>query len=157
VRHLMPKRQNGKGRSTTERFVALPHYMVCSPAWRSLSPVATTVYVELAAIYNGTNNGRLALSARAAAERAQCSKNTAARAFAELIEKGFIDLCSPGHFDRKSPHAAEYRLTLYSCNRSGERASKRFTGWRQDEPKSVAGVTTGTAGVTRGTVQGSTQ
>lgn len=148
----MSRRHNAKGRSTTERFVGLPHYMVCSPAWRSLSPVATTVYVELAAIYNGSNNGRLALSARAAAERAQCSKNTAARAFAELIEKGFIDLCSPGHFDRKSPHAAEYRLTLHPCHRSGERASKRFTRWRQDELKSVAGVTTGTAGVITGKV-----
>ena len=140
----MPKGHNNTGRSKTERFVALPHYMLRSLAWRSLSPVATTVYVELASRYNSTNNGRLALSARAAAERAHCSKNTAARAFAELIERGFIDLCSCGHFDRKSPHAAEYRLTLYPCNRSGERASKRFTRWRPDEPKSVAGVTTGT-------------
>ncbi len=137
--------------------MSLPHYMLRSSAWRSLSPVATTIYVDLASRYNGSNNGWLALSARAAAERAGCSKNTAARAFAELIERGFIDLCSPGHFDRKRPHAAEYRLTLYPCNRSGEHASKRFTRWRQDEPKSVAGPTTGTAGVTTGTVRPLTQ
>lgn len=148
----MPRRHNHKGRSTTERFVSLPYWMLQSPAWRSLSPVARSVFVELAAIYNGSNNGRLALSARDAAERVCCSKNTAARAFAELIQKGFVDLCSRGHFDRKTPHAAEYRLTLHPCDRSGERSSKRFMSWHPDQPKSVAGPTRGTAGVTSGTV-----
>ncbi len=153
----MPKRHNPKGRSTTERFLKLEYYMLRSAAWLSLSPVARCVYIELASLYNGGNNGRLALSARDAAERVGCSKNTAARAFAELIEKGFIDLCSRGHFDRKTPHAAEYRLTVHPCNRSRERASKRFTRWRPDEPKSVAGPITGTAGVTTGTVTDLTQ
>jgi hypothetical protein len=148
----MPRRHNHKGRSTTERFVALPYWMLQSPAWRLLSPVARSVLIELAAVYNGSNNGRLALSARDAAKRVRCSKNTAARAFVELIQKGFVDLCSCGHFDRKTPHAAEYRLTLHSCDRTGERASRRFMSWRPDEPKSVAGPTRGTAGVTTGTV-----
>ncbi len=153
----MPRRHNHKGRSTTERLVSLPYWMLQSPAWRSLSPVARSVFIELAAIYNGSNNGRLALSARDAAERVRCSKNTAARAFAELAQKGFIDLCSHGHFDRKTPHAAEYRLTLYPCDRTGERASKRFMNWHPDQPKSVAGPTRGTAGVTTGTVTRTTK
>jgi hypothetical protein len=153
----MPKRHNHKGRSTTERFVSLPHHMLRSAAWRSLSPVARSVFIELAAIYNGSNNGRIALSARDAAERARCSKNTAARAFAELTDKGFIDRCSRGHFDRKTPHAAEYRLTLHSCDHTGERSSKRFMSWRPDEPKSVAGPTRGTDGVTTGTVTSTTK
>ncbi|MBM1171227.1 hypothetical protein JQC81_09670 [Microvirga arabica] len=106
----------------------------------------------MAAIYNGSNNGRIALSARDAAERARCSKNTAARAFAELTQKGFIDLCSRGHFDRKTPHAAEYRLTLHPCDRTGERSSKRFMSWHPDQSKSVAGPLRGTAGVTTETV-----
>jgi Helix-turn-helix domain len=153
----MPRRHNHKGRSTTERFVALPYWMLQSPAWRRLSPVARSVLIELAAVYNGNNNGRLALSARDAAKRVRCSKNTAARAFVELIQKGFVDLCSCGHFDRKTPHAAEYRLTLHSCDRTGERAARRFMSWRPDEPKSVAGPTRGTAGVTTGTVTSTTK
>jgi hypothetical protein len=153
----MPRRHNHKGRSTTERFVALPYWMLQSPAWRLLSPVARSVLIELAAVYNGSNNGRLALSARDAAKRVRCSKNTAARAFVELIQKGFVDLCSCGHFDRKTPHAAEYRLTLHSCDRTGERASRRFMNWRPDEPKSVAGPTRETAGVTTGTVTSTTK
>lgn len=153
----MPKRHNHKGRSTTERFVSLPHYMLQSAAWRSLSPVARCVFLELAAIYNGGNNGFIALSTRDAAERTSCSKDTAARAFAELTGKGFIDCCARGHFDRKSPHASEYRLTLYSCDRTGQRASKAFMSWREEWSKSVAGPMRGTAGPTTGTVQRSTK
>jgi hypothetical protein len=153
----MPRRHNHKGRSTTERFVSLPHWMLQSPAWRSLSPVGRSVFIELAAIYNGSNNGRIALSARDAAERVRCSKNTAARAFAELTQKGFVDLCSRGHFDRKTPHAAEYRLTLHACDRTGERSSRRFMSWHPDQLKSVAGPTRGTAGVSTGTVTSHTK
>ena len=140
----MPKRHNQKGRSTTERFVSLPHYMLKSAAWRSLSPVARSVFIELAVIYNGSNNGRLALSVRDAAERVCCSKNTASRALTELTQKGFIDLCSRAHFDRKTPHAAEFRLTMHPCDRSSDRASKRFMTWRPDEQKSVTGPSGGT-------------
>ena len=147
----MPKRHNPKGRSTTERFVSLPHYMLKSPAWRSLSPVARCIFLELAAIYNGGNNGHLALSARDAAERVRCSKDTAGKALVDLAAKGFIEVCSRGHFNRKSPHASEYRLTLYGCDRTGGRASKAFMGWRDDKAKSVAGTVGGTAGPIPGT------
>jgi hypothetical protein len=154
----MPKRHNSKGRSTTERFVALPHWMLRSPAWRSLAPVARCVFVELAAIYNGGNNGFLALSARDAAERTGCSKNTASLALKELRAKGFIELAQRGHFDRKSPHAAEYRLTLYECNKTGQRGSKAFMSLCPGVPsKSVGGPTRGTAGPISGTAQGLAQ
>ncbi len=154
----MPKRHNSKGRSTTERFVALPHWMLRSPAWRSLSPVARCVFIELAAIYNGSNNGFLALSARNAAERVGCSKNTAGRAIAELVCAGFVEVAQRGHFDRKTRHAAEYRLTLYECHRTGQRASRRFMNPRPAEPtKFVAGPCGVSDGPTRGTVAALTQ
>jgi hypothetical protein len=140
----MPRRHNHKGRSTTERFVSLPHHMLRSAAWRSLSPVARCIFLELSAIYNGGNNGFIALSTRDAAKHVRCSKDTAARALVELTDKGFIVCCSRGHFDRKSPHASEYRLTLHSCNRTGEKASKAFMRWLPDQTKSVAGPITGT-------------
>ena len=148
----MTKGHNRKGRSTTERFVSLPHFLLRSPAWLSLSPVARCVFIELALIYNGGNNGHLALSARDAAERVRCSKDTAAKALADLITKGFVECCSRGHFDRKSPRASEYRLTLFACDRSGGRASKAFMRWRDDQTKSVAGLVGGTAGPATGTV-----
>ena len=127
----MSNRRNHKGRSTTERFVRLPYFMLQSSAWLSLSPAARCTWIELAARYNSSNNGYLALSVRDAAERVGCSKDTAAKALTHLIAKGFIECCSKGHFDRKSPHASEYRLTLYSCDRTGGRASKAFMSWRE--------------------------
>ncbi|WP_160195381.1 helix-turn-helix domain-containing protein [Microvirga sp. BSC39] len=148
----MPKRHNHKGRSTTERFVSLPRHMLRSAAWRSLSPVARCIFLELAAIYNGGNNGFIALSTRDAARHVCCSKDTAARALTELMDKGFIVCCSRGHFDRKSPHASEYRLTLHSCNRTSEKAPKAFMRWQPGEAKSVAGPMAGTAGLITGTV-----
>jgi DNA-binding transcriptional regulator YhcF (GntR family) len=150
----MPKGHNHKGRSTTtERFVSLPHYMLRSAAWRSLSPVERSIYIELAQLYSGTNNGCLALSARDAAKQVGCSKNTAALAFGALERKGFICCRQQGHFDRKTRHAAEYGLTLYPCDRTGERASKAFMSWRADLEKFVDGPITGTGGPMRGTVQ----
>jgi hypothetical protein len=148
----MPRRHNHKGRSTTERFVSLPHHMLRSPAWQSLSSVARCIFLELAAIYNGGNNGFIALSTRDAAKHVRCSKDTAARGLVELTERGFIVCCSRGHFDRKSPHASEYRLTLYSCDRTGEKASKAFMRWQLGDTKSVAGPMGGTDGPTTGTV-----
>jgi Helix-turn-helix domain len=153
----MPRRHNHKGRSTTERFLALPHHLLRSPAWLSLSAVARCVFIELAAHYKGSNNGYLALSTRDAADRVRCSKDTAARALADLVTKGFIECCSRGHFDRKSPHASEYRLTLYSCDRTGERASKAFMRWQCDNQTSVAGPMKGTVGPTSGTAKAITK
>jgi hypothetical protein len=46
---------------------------------------------------------------------------------------------------------------MHACDRSGERASRRFMSWRPDESKSVAGPTKGTTGVTTGTVKGITK
>jgi len=122
----MPKGHDKKGRSTVERFVMLPHYLLRSAAWRALSPVARAMFIELLALYNGSNSGRIAMSARTGAERVGCSKDTASRALAELQRYGFLELSIQGAFHRKTPHASEWRLTLYHCDRTGEQSSKAF-------------------------------
>jgi hypothetical protein len=147
---LMPKGRNRKGRSTTEPFLSLPRHMIRSSAYRSLSLAARAVLIELVDVYRGTNNGYLALSTRDAAARIGTSKDTAARALAELQAKGFIVRCSRGHFDRKTPHASEYRLTFRPCDRTSGRPTNDFMRWQSDQPNSVAGPTTGTASPTSG-------
>ena len=134
VSRVVPKRHNSKGRSTTDPFVRLPHWMLKCPAWRSLSPVARCVLIELLVIYNGRNNGYLAFSARDAAERVGCSKGTANRGLAELREKGFIDVSIVGAFYRKTRHATEYRLSLFECDRTGSMATKEFMRWSNPKP-----------------------
>jgi hypothetical protein len=142
----MPRRHNKTGRSKTGRFVLLPHYMLGSPAWRALSPVARAMLVEVLALYNGSNNGRIALSARVGGERVCCSKDTAARALAELQRAGFLELSIQGAFHRKTPHASEWRVTLYQCDRTGEPSSKAFMQWNSPSQNLKRGPTTGTAG-----------
>jgi hypothetical protein len=145
-------RKRNRRRGTTERFVGLPHYMVRSHAWRMLSPVARAVLIEVLAIYNGSNNGYLALSARTAGERVNCSKDTAARAFRELQRTGFLELSIQGAFHRKDRHASEWRVTLHPCNRTHEPASSAFMQLKPTAQKLNLGPTTGTDGPLHPTV-----
>ncbi len=148
----MAKRHDRTGRSTTERFVALPHYMLNSQAWLALSPGGRSLLVEVLHIYNGANNGRIGLSVRRAAERLNCSKDTAGRVFLELQRLGFLELSIQGAFHRKTSHSSEWRLTLHRCDRTGALPSKAFMRWRRPARKENRGPISGTAGPISGTV-----
>ena len=67
-------------KKTGPRFIQLFYWMFDTPAWKDLDAVSRAIYVELTARYNGSNNGRIAFSARQAAEELKISKATAARA-----------------------------------------------------------------------------
>ena len=97
-------------RSNSPRFVQLFHYTVGSLAWHPLTPHARCAYIELARLYDGTNNGSLALSARSLASQMPCNKDTAAQALRE--DAGFIEITKVGYFARKGEdrRASEYRL-----------------------------------------------
>lgn len=126
----MPNRQNKKGRSkSVGGFVMLTWFMLESPAWRALTPAARATYIELAKLYNGRNNGWLALSVRDAAERCRINKDTAGRALASLQHVGFIECVTPGGFSRKVRHATEWRLTAERCDKSGALPAKTFMRW----------------------------
>lgn len=122
--------QRGRSKSHLGRFTALPHAMMKTEAWTTLSAQARAVYVEVASIYNGENNGYLGFSSRTAAERCNISRNTAMKALRTLVERGFIECVTPGGFSRKTPHAPEWRLTLYRCDRSKAVGSRGFQTWK---------------------------
>ena len=127
----MPALHNRKGRSTSgPSFSQLYHYLQDSEAWLHLTPAERSVYLEIARLYNGINNGRLALSVRDAADRCRINKDTASRAFHSLVEHGFIECASQGGFSFKQRHAAEWRLTAEMCNRTQMRPSKAFMRWQ---------------------------
>ena len=112
----------------------LPKYMLGSPAWRSLCAPARALYIHVAARFNGRNNGGIAFSVREAASEVRIAKDTAGRAFAKLVERGFLELAQPGAFTFKARHAAEWRLTALPCDRTGAPASKAFMRWRPLDP-----------------------
>src|SRR5262245_18748803 len=91
----------------TKRSKDLPHIRLYrgdmeTAAWRSLSFGARCLYIELKKLYNGSNNGKLYLSAREAAERMPTNRMSANRWFHELEDRGFIMPAQKSSFDWKS-------------------------------------------------------
>lgn len=122
---------NQKGRTKSgERYVRLTNFMTGTLAWLSLTPAQRAVYCELARVYNGSNNGWLGLSVRTAAARCNINKDTAAKAFRVLEERGFIERVTQGGFSRKTPHSAEWRLTEWPCDKSHAALTKAYQNWR---------------------------
>jgi hypothetical protein len=91
------KRRKILGRRTEHTFLGLPHYVVKSPEWRALSGNAIKFLIELAAAYDGSNNGDLALTRGQALERGWKSGGTRDRAAEEAVEAGFARITRHGH------------------------------------------------------------
>jgi hypothetical protein len=122
----------GRSRRQLSSFVALERYMLNSPAWKSLSCPARSAFVELGNLYDGSNNGKIALSARMLAERVTISRATATRTLTELEHKGFIEAVRSGGFNVKSgaKRATEWRLTCHRCDVTGDKPAKTFMRWQ---------------------------
>jgi hypothetical protein len=116
-----------KGRSRgSGRFVMLTFDLIGSPAWEGLSTQARAVLIQVAKRYNGSNNGRLAVSVRMLEAECCITKTTAAKAIKKLVEAGFLDVMQQGAFSNKKSMSAEYRLTWFKCDRTGEAASRAW-------------------------------
>ena len=128
------RRTDQRGRSKGDG-AHIRHYpfQMSSLAWFALSPAARCLEMELKALYNGFNNGRLYLSVREAALRVGVSVNTVRGAFKELEEKGFIKIAQKGSFHLKTRHATTWILTEFGCN--DQLATKDFMRWRPEEIK----------------------
>ena len=122
----MSKKFKRKGRS---KFIMIDGYVKRSDAWKSLSPVERSAYLEVKWRFDGFNNGRIGLGCRELADELNMGRDTANRALDGLIEKGFIAKAKPSAFNVKNRTATEWRLTEYACNVTGELATKDFTRW----------------------------
>ena len=132
------------GMSSGDRFVMLPFYMLRSPAYRSLGVTSRALLPEIAMRFNGENNARISLSVREAGKALGKDKDTAAKAFHELVEKGFLVATTAGSFDWKQSKATEWHLTWLPCNE--DRPTKDFMRWGQSEKKQITVPLRGTAG-----------
>ena len=108
-----------RNKEPQDRYVQLHHYMLKSDAWKALSAPARAVYIQIGSRYNGANNGKLAFSVRDAASECALAKDTAARAFKELVDRGFIDAMRHGCLSKKTRIASEWRLTAFKCDLTG--------------------------------------
>jgi hypothetical protein len=94
--------KNGRS-NNRDRFFAVPHYILNTPAWKQFSVSARATWLEFGRVHNGLNNGRIAMSARFLGDRLGLSHDSAAKAIRELVTFGFLevtralaDLIEPG-------------------------------------------------------------
>ncbi len=130
---IMARKKNPKHKSGT--YTQLLHHMQRSEAWRSLSPPARAVWLEIQGRYNDKNNGLIPLSCREASELCNISKDTASRAFKELIERGFIRLARDASFDSKRL-ARLWRLTHKIDNRNGHNPTDEWKHYKKPKTQS---------------------
>jgi DNA-binding transcriptional regulator YhcF (GntR family) len=130
------------------RHVRLYHWFLKSEAWRSLSPNARALYVEIVARYNGSNNGRIPFSVREAAEALHIGKNAASTAFSELQDRGFLVIAKRSAFSLKTKTATEWRLTEFPCDVTNAISSREFMRWSPEKQNTVpnTGLTVPVAG-----------
>lgn len=79
-----------KGRSESGSFIQLPHAILESEEYASLSMPAVKLLLDLFAQYRGKNNGDFAAAWSVMSRRGWRSRDTLRRALEELIEKGWI-------------------------------------------------------------------
>lgn len=85
------RRERSRGnRRVDGRFIALPHVIIQSPGYLSLSDAARALLIEIAFQYMGENNGQLLASLAKLRTRGWNSSDKLHRAKKELLEGGFI-------------------------------------------------------------------
>lgn len=99
-------------------------------AWTTLKPPARSLLIMLLVRYRPAEPNRFEVSDRTAAALANCSRGTAAKALAELEDRGWIEVIRVGKMrGPKARRASVYALTYYP-RLVGERASQAFLTWR---------------------------
>jgi hypothetical protein len=102
--------------------------MLKSPAWLTLSPNAKALLIDVWRRHNGVNNGEISYSVREAAAIG-LGHSAAARAFDELIERGFLRVSRESSFTFKMKKARTWILTAEKHN--GEPRTRDFMRWSE--------------------------
>ena len=104
--------------SVVVRHVRIHHWLMRSAAWQSLSCEGRAVLVELYALFDGSDNGRLFLSIREAASRVGVGKSTAAIALAQRYNMDSRDQGASERLDILSQHDGIWGCTFVGdCTR----------------------------------------
>jgi len=109
------KRLRGKGRATNGPFLMLRDSVLQHPAFKTLSPRATKLFLDIGSQYRGYNNGDLAATLRMMKERGWNSSDQLSKAKNELVERGLIMITRQGGMNL----CTLYALTCFridTCN-----------------------------------------
>lgn len=105
------------GKSKSSRYFALPWSIIQNEHFTKLSPIAKALFIDLAAQYNGFNNGDLCASWSVMKKRGWKSKATLQKAINELLSYGLIIMSRyGGKFNRIANLYAFTFLKIHECN-----------------------------------------
>ncbi len=118
----------GRTKSATQPFVQVLKPTLQEPAWKALPYGARCLYITLKSFFTGSNNGRLYLSVRKAANELGASSTSTERWFQDLIKHGFIVPTAGGFLGAEGKGTATYwRLTELGFN--GEQPTRDYKDW----------------------------
>ena len=130
---MKPRPKSGKrARSVTEAHVRLYRHELECPAYRTLSPAARALLVELRALYSpATGDNRVYCGIRDVMKRCNLTQRAAAHARDELVSKGWVTIVQLGHFRWKARHATIFALENEAPNTgNGSQPGKAFMRWQ---------------------------
>ncbi|MFL4596944.1 hypothetical protein [Stenotrophomonas maltophilia] len=132
------RRARATGRSSSVYVPVSPHVRLYAweldcPAYRTLSPDARALLVELRALYRPSTGNEVFLSVREARRRlANVGQAKVQAAFAALEERGWIEEVKAGSFDQKTGtgRARSFLLTNIGPNGDDVDAKKTYMRWK---------------------------
>lgn len=136
----MPKNYSqAKGRRKGHTFLSVPHHIMDSDNFQSLSGSALKLLLDLGRQFNGINNGDLCVTMSVMKQRGWKSNDTLQRAKNELLEKGWITLTRQGGLNIKCSLYALTWLPIDDCKGKIEVSptrtpSNHWKGWSFKEP-----------------------
>ena len=127
--------RRNKGRMMTDSFVRIPHHVINHEHFRSLSPRATKLLIDLLAQYRGYNNGDLCAPLSLMRERGWNSSDQLQKAKNEVIEKDVIIVTRQGGINKCSLYAVTW-FPIDECNGKLDVASTTTApvNWKTDFP-----------------------
>ena len=120
-------------RHHTPRFVMLTHSLIETAAWADLSGNAAKLLVHLIKIHDGTNNGKLSMGERSAAEWLGVARATATAAIDNLHSHKFIAMTGESSFDYKMRRPRTWRLTFLPTEGAGP--THDYKVWKPVDPE----------------------
>jgi hypothetical protein len=104
------------------------------PAWRDMGAAPRALLIELLTKYRPTEPNFVELSDRKAASILGCSRPTAAKAVAKLVECGWLEVERHGGMKgRFSKRSSGYSLTMQPLF-PGDAPTRAFMKWRPVRP-----------------------
>ena len=130
-----------KGRRSSDSFIRIPHHVVNHENFRTLSPRATKLLIDLLAQFRGYNNGDLAATLKMMQERGWNSSDQLNKAKNELVDRDIIWVTRQGGRNKACLYAVTF-FPIDECKGKLDVASTRTApvNWKNRLSSPLVGV-----------------